>query len=49
MDISAPVIRLLGVEKAFAAQAVLKGLNLQILRGRVTTVIGPSGDGKVCD
>jgi ABC-type transporter Mla maintaining outer membrane lipid asymmetry ATPase subunit MlaF len=46
MDISAPVIRLLGVEKALAAQAVLKGLNLLILRGPVMTVVGPSGDGK---
>jgi ABC-type transporter Mla maintaining outer membrane lipid asymmetry ATPase subunit MlaF len=46
MDISLPVIHLVGVEKTFGAQAVLKGLNLQIVRGKVTTVIGPSSDGK---
>jgi len=41
-----PAIHLVNVEKAFGQQAVLKGVNLQILRGKVTTVIGPSGGGK---
>lgn len=41
-----PVIRLVNVEKSFGEQAVLKGVNLQIPRGKVTTVIGPSGGGK---
>ncbi|MBH0204000.1 MAG: ATP-binding cassette domain-containing protein [Nitrospira sp.] len=39
-------IHLVNVEKAFGKQAVLKGVNLQILRGKVTTIIGPSGGGK---
>ncbi|HMS85275.1 MAG TPA: ABC transporter ATP-binding protein [Nitrospira sp.] len=40
------VIHLVKVEKAFGKQAVLKGVNLQVPRGKVTTVIGPSGGGK---
>jgi phospholipid/cholesterol/gamma-HCH transport system ATP-binding protein len=43
---STPVIRLVGVEKALGGQPVLKGVNLEIPRGRVTTVIGKSGGGK---
>jgi ABC-type transporter Mla maintaining outer membrane lipid asymmetry ATPase subunit MlaF len=46
MDVSLPVIHLVGVEKTVGAQAVLKELNLQIVRGKVATVIGPSSDGK---
>jgi len=41
-----PVIRLVNVAKSFGEQAVLKGVNLQIPRGKVTTIIGPSGGGK---
>ena len=43
---SRPVIRLVGVEKALGGQPVLKGVNLEIPRGKVTTVIGKSGGGK---
>ncbi len=46
MDASAPVIRLVGVEKALGEQPVLDGLNLAIPRGKVTTIIGKSGGGK---
>ncbi len=42
----APIIRLVGVEKALGGQPVLKGVNLEIPRGKVTTVIGKSGGGK---
>jgi len=45
-EASAPVIRLVGVEKALGGQPVLKGVNLEIPRGKVTTVIGKSGGGK---
>jgi phospholipid/cholesterol/gamma-HCH transport system ATP-binding protein len=41
-----PVIRLVNVEKSFGEQTVLKGVNLQIPRGKVTTIIGSSGGGK---
>ncbi|MDH4154650.1 MAG: ABC transporter ATP-binding protein [Nitrospira sp.] len=40
------VIRLVNVEKSFGKQSVLKGVNLEVRRGKVTTVIGPSGGGK---
>ncbi len=40
------MIRLVGVEKTLGGQPVLKGVNLEIPRGKVTTVIGKSGGGK---
>ena len=43
---SKPVIRLVGVEKRLGGQPVLQGVNLEIPRGKVTTVIGKSGGGK---
>jgi len=43
---SNPVIRLVGVEKTLGGQPVLKGINLEIPRGKMTTVIGRSGGGK---
>jgi len=43
---SIPVIRLVGVEKALGGQPVLKGINLEIARGKMTTIIGRSGGGK---
>src|SRR5207244_2121352 len=46
VGVSNPVIRLLGVEKALGGQPVLKGINLEIPRGKMTTVIGRSGGGK---
>jgi len=41
-----PVIRLVGVEKTLGAQPVLKGVHLEIPRGKLTTIIGKSGGGK---
>jgi len=35
-----------GVEKAFGANKVLKGVSFTVSRGSATTVIGPSGSGK---
>ena len=43
---STPVIRLIGVEKKLGGQPVLQGVNLDVPRGKVTTVIGKSGGGK---
>jgi len=43
---SKPVIRLVGVHKTLGGQEVLQGLNLEIPRGKLTTVIGKSGGGK---
>ena len=40
------MIKLVGVEKTFSKQAVLRGVNLTIPTGKLTTIIGPSGEGK---
>ncbi len=40
------MIELRGVYKSFGAQQVLRGLDLQVPRGRVTVIIGRSGSGK---
>lgn len=40
------MIRLSNVHKSFGTQKVLNGLNLEIPEGKVTAIIGPSGEGK---
>src|ERR1035437_8135978 len=40
------MISLRNVHKSFGTQKVLDGLNLEILQGKITAVIGPSGEGK---
>jgi phospholipid/cholesterol/gamma-HCH transport system ATP-binding protein len=40
------MIKLTDVHKSFGAQKVLDGLNLEIPEGKVTAIIGPSGEGK---
>src|SRR5205823_6472983 len=39
-------IRMVNVSKSFNDQVVLDGLNLEIPRGKLTTIIGRSGGGK---
>ena len=39
-------IQLKGVEKSFGKQQVLQGVDLEIPTGKLTTIIGPSGEGK---
>lgn len=41
-----PMIRLIGLEKAFGTQKVLQGLDLDIDRGKTTVLLGRSGTGK---
>jgi phospholipid/cholesterol/gamma-HCH transport system ATP-binding protein len=43
---TAPSIRIEGLEKRFAAQAVLRGVDLQVEPGELMVVIGRSGGGK---
>ena len=42
----AATIKLVGVEKRFGNQRVLRGVDLTIPAGKLTTIIGPSGEGK---
>jgi phospholipid/cholesterol/gamma-HCH transport system ATP-binding protein len=42
----AATIKLVGVEKAFGNQRVLRGIDLTIPPSKLTTIIGPSGEGK---
>ncbi|MDD9304784.1 MAG: ATP-binding cassette domain-containing protein [Desulfobacter sp.] len=43
---SKPFIELIDIHKCFDTNAVLKGVNLTIDQGKITTVIGKSGTGK---
>lgn len=40
------MIELINIHKTFGSQTVLNGLNLSIPAGKITAVIGPSGEGK---
>lgn len=40
------IIQLKGVEKTLGEQPVLQGVDLDIPKGDITTIIGPSGEGK---
>ena len=40
------MIKLEGVEKTLGGQPVLRGVDLEIPTGKLTTIIGPSGEGK---
>lgn len=46
MPVPPSMIRLEGVEKTLGGQYVLQGINLDIPKGQITTIIGPSGEGK---
>lgn len=41
-----PAIVIRNVHKVFGDQHVLRGINLEVMRGTVTAVLGPSGSGK---
>jgi His/Glu/Gln/Arg/opine family amino acid ABC transporter permease subunit len=43
---SPPALQLLGLEKAYAGQQVLQGIDLTVRSGEVIALIGPSGSGK---
>lgn len=40
------MIQLVGVEKTLGGQPVLRGVNLEVPAGKLTTIIGRSGEGK---
>lgn len=43
---SAPIVSIKGVRKSFGALEVLKGIDMDIMKGEVICIIGPSGSGK---
>lgn len=43
---SEPLVRLRGVEKHFGDLHVLRGIDLDVMRGEVVVLLGPSGSGK---
>lgn len=43
---STPMVEARGIHKSYAGVEVLKGVNLTVVRGEVTCLIGPSGSGK---
>src|SRR5262249_41195896 len=46
LDPDKPVIELIDVSLAFADKQVLRGLNLQVVPGKTTVIVGRSGSGK---
>lgn len=40
------MLKLVGIKKRFGPQQVLQGVDLEIPSGKLTTIIGPSGEGK---
>jgi phospholipid/cholesterol/gamma-HCH transport system ATP-binding protein len=40
------IIKLVNVEKSFGSQKILRGLNLNIVEGRTSVIVGGSGQGK---
>jgi polar amino acid transport system ATP-binding protein len=40
------MVRVVNVHKRFGDNEVLKGINLEVLRGKILVIIGPSGSGK---
>ena len=45
-EVPTPMVRALGVTKAYGGVTVLKGVDLSVAQGEVTCLIGPSGSGK---
>ncbi|UCD82079.1 MAG: amino acid ABC transporter ATP-binding protein, partial [Desulfobacterales bacterium] len=40
------MVKVINVYKRFGNNEVLKGINLEVLRGKILVIIGPSGSGK---
>lgn len=43
---SAPILEIVGLHKAYGATTVLRGIDLRVRQGELVCVIGPSGSGK---
>ena len=46
MEMRAPILRVTGLAKAFAANAVLRGIDLDVQHGERIAILGASGSGK---
>ena len=40
-----PVVRIEGLRKSFGDNVVLRGIDLEVQRGEVVVILGPSGSG----
>ncbi|MDQ0356641.1 polar amino acid transport system ATP-binding protein [Rhodoplanes tepidamans] len=45
-EVGAPIVRITALRKSFGDNEVLKGIDLDVMRGEVVAVIGKSGSGK---
>ncbi len=45
-DLTAPLVEIRSLTKRFGSRTVLRGVDLDIMRGAVTAIIGPNGAGK---
>lgn len=45
-EVGAPILRITALRKSFGAHEVLKGIDLDVMRGEVVAIIGKSGSGK---
>jgi len=41
-----PIVRIVGLKKAFGENEVLRGVDLEVEKGEVVVILGPSGSGK---
>ncbi len=46
LDAAAPLVRILDLHKKFGALEVLRGVSIDVARGKVVAIVGPSGSGK---